>query len=388
MTPVRTLKLVEYQPREVRLRPTEAAALAPWATQLRIEPLARSHGYRITSLGWVGVLALHEFQIVVQPKIAAANVANLLDPEQGTLLGAVAGRRSHTMVNLVAQSFLQLLQAYTVHGLPRQYVEVEEPSPFLQGRLNVAAHAREPSPRRDIFHVQHEIFTTDSPLHQGLKWCVVRLRSWPGLAEVHQERLRALLPAFEGVQCPERLPVLPTWFAQPVEQTLAEQCHWIAAGMQPHGVGEMCGPTFWVNMASVFEQYVTRALVHARPQDVQVQPTFCYHAEPVPNTQPTLRGNPDIVVGSVLAPRVVLDVKWKALDDGPSPADVQQVLGYAVGLGCKDVRLVYPSRRDTEWPYELPHGGRLTIHALRVTGSTLACRRSLGHFVTSLFPPL
>ena len=75
--------------------------------------------------------------------------------------------------------------------------------------------------------------------------------------------------------------------------------------------------------------------------------------------------------------RCAIDAKWKRLDGPPPAADVHQALAYAVGLGCRDVRLVYPGRRSAAWRYDLTEGDvTLTVHTLRVVGPRAACERS------------
>jgi hypothetical protein len=109
---------------------------------------------------------------------------------------------------------------------------------------------------------------------------------------------------------------------------------------------------------------------------LEVQREFCYHA-PVPAGQPPLTGRPDFVLRRDGTAVCVLDAKWKALDGPPPAADVHQALAYATGLGCRDVRLVYPGRRGAAWRYDLTESDvTLTIHTLRVVGPREKCERS------------
>jgi hypothetical protein len=81
----------------------------------------------------------------------------------------------------------------------------------------------------------------------------------------------------------------------------------------------------------------------------------------------------------------VLDAKWKALDGPPPATDVHQALAYATGLGCREVRLVYPGRRYQSRQYELMEGAtRLTVQTLRVVGPAEKCARSIQDFCNTI----
>jgi hypothetical protein len=82
--------------------------------------------------------------------------------------------------------------------------------------------------------------------------------------------------------------------------------------------------------------------------------------------------------------RCVLDAKWKALDGPPPAADVHQALAYSVGLGCRDVRLIYPGRGYRAWRYEVASDVKLTIHTLRVVGERAKCLRSIERLTRSI----
>ena len=120
------------------------------------------------------------------------------------------------------------------------------------------------------------------------------------------------------------------------------------------------------------------------PGVLEAQSEFIYHA-PVPAGQPPLAGRPDFVVRRDRGVRSVLDAKWKALDGPPPAADVHQALAYAAGLGCRDVRLIYPGRRYLAWRYELVESETvLTVHTRRVVGPREKCERSVRRLLRAI----
>jgi 5-methylcytosine-specific restriction enzyme subunit McrC len=163
------------------------------------------------------------------------------------------------------------------------------------------------------------------------------------------------------------------------DRRLLELCRMLVQAIQPgEGGGPLAAPAFLLDLERVFERYIERGLRAGLPAgSLEVQREFAYHG-PVPAGQPALTGRPDFIVLRERQVRCVLDAKWKALDGPPPAADVHQALAYAAGLGCGDVRLVYPGRRYRAWRYEMTSGTLvLTVHTLRVTGDRTCCARSV-----------
>ena len=87
---------------------------------------------------------------------------------------------------------------------------------------------------------------------------------------------------------------------------------------------------------------------------------------------------PDVLVGPVNRPRLVLDVKWKRLSrTALTSEDVDQVLAHAAVLGAPRAVLVYSGRHNWHWRYPTAGGPTLSVVKLRIVGDRPACERSL-----------
>src|SRR5262245_45161801 len=148
--PLRTLRLIEYRPREVRLRRADVDALVadPYKA---IEVIAtRERGrYRLTAVGRVGVLLTPTLRIVIRPKIPTANLYLMLDPAAppDSIPDFADTEPGTEAIDFLARRLADAMRSRAATGLHRGYVERADLQPFLQGRLDVAAQARE-SPAR------------------------------------------------------------------------------------------------------------------------------------------------------------------------------------------------------------------------------------------------
>jgi 5-methylcytosine-specific restriction enzyme subunit McrC len=381
----RTLRLTEYRPREVRLRRADVDALLAAGPAFEVIPTRERHRYRVTAQGVAGVLITPNLRVVVRPKIPTANLFLLLDPEAppDVVADTSSPETGTEAIDFLARRLADGMRARAATGLRHGYVERSDQQPFLQGRLDVVAQARESPAARDRFHVTREEFSADTVLHRLVKATAEALGASPFVSPTARTALRTALGGYAQVSSvlfdpaafdDRRLDRL----AEP-DRPLLDLCRLVARAIRPgERPGDAAGPAFLLELERVFERYVERGLRAGLGSDrLEVQRDFCYHA-PVPAGQPPLTGRPDFVLrrdGTVVR---VLDAKWKALDGPPPAADVHQAIAYAAGLGCRDVRLVYPGRRGATWRYALTENDvTLTIHTLRVVGPRERCDRSV-----------
>src|SRR5205823_8910711 len=117
----------------------------------------------------------------------------------------------------------------------------------------------------------------------------------------------------------------------------------LADGLQSgEAAGASAGPAFLLDLERVFERYVTAGI---EPVVADCTPQPLLLVSPPRPGQPDLRVRPDVLVGGLDRPRLVLDVKWKRLSRAAlSGDDVYQVLAHAAVIGTRRAVLVYPGR--------------------------------------------
>src|SRR5687768_15835384 len=167
----RTLRLTEYRPREVRLRRADVDALLAAGSAVEVVPTRTPHRYRVTAQGVAGVLLTPNLRVVIRPKIPAANLFLLLDPDAPPedAPDASAPEPGTEAIDFLARRLADAMRSRAAAGLRRGYVERADQQAFLQGRLDVAAQAREAVAARDRFHVTRDEFSPDIAAHRLVK---------------------------------------------------------------------------------------------------------------------------------------------------------------------------------------------------------------------------
>jgi 5-methylcytosine-specific restriction enzyme subunit McrC len=385
----RTIVLKERRPRECRLSAAEVAfLLAGHRAHVTVEPTGHRGRYRLTATGHVGTIAGPTCRWVIRPKVPVASLCHLLAPtdpvpESEDRVRAVPRTK---VLDFLTGRLARLMAERATAGLHRAYTERAGHGPFLQGRLDLAAHLRETPGHKDRFHCRYEEFSADVPCNQMARATAELVLRSPLAGEGAKATLRQALEGFAGVSS---VPLDDGLFrkAGPTRLTeaygpLLDLCRLLADGLT---AGTDAGPTpcpaFLLDMERVFERYVTagvvRAFTSAGRYTVSVQPLHIANRA-VPG-QPDLLMRPDVMVDREGLPALVIDAKWKSLPGSPLVTDdVYQVLAYCVALGVGRAVLVYPGRRDRVWQYDLARTQvAVEIRTLRVTGSGRACARSL-----------
>jgi 5-methylcytosine-specific restriction enzyme subunit McrC len=388
-----TLRLSEYRPREVRLRRADVDALLAHPNKpVEVIPMHLRARYRLTAQGFAGVICTPNLRVVLRPKIPAANLFLLLDPDGPPLVVAdsTAAEPGTEALEFLARRLATEMRSRAAAGLRRGYVERSDQQAFLQGRLDVSAQARETPAGRARFHTTRDEFSADLAVHRLPRATAEVLIGSPFISPSARSALRAAVDGYADVPA-GRIDLAAfderSWDRlSDADRQLVDLCRLLVGALQPgESAGTIIGPSFLIDLERVFERYVERGLWGGLPAgSLDVQREFVYHG-PVPAGQPTLTGRPDFVVHHGDRVHCVLDAKWKPLDGPPPAADVHQALAYAAGLGCRDVRLVYPGRRYHEWRYELvERDATLIVHALRVVGPREKCRRSVLRLLKSV----
>jgi 5-methylcytosine-specific restriction enzyme subunit McrC len=271
-------------------------------------------------------------------------------------------------------------------GLHRSYRERTDSGPFLQGRLDLSTHLREPQCRKDQLHCRYEEFTIDVLCNQVPRAAAERVLASPLLSDGVRAALRRALIPFREVGL---VALSPNWFLEASADRLTEAyhplfdvCRLLLEGLEPgKQSGPIPGPAFLLDMDRVFERYVTAGVMGAfianNSYTVSVQASHLVNRPA--SGQPNIHVRPDVTIEIDGQTRTVIDAKWKRHAGCPiMTEDVYQVLAYATALGARHAVLVYPGRRSQIWQYPLANSPlRLAIHRLRVVGSRHACARSL-----------
>lgn len=345
--------------------PDEAGA--PW---LRLTQRRGRRAVQVTS--YVGVIRAPDgFQIEVLPKVGKAiggdyNEARELLIEMLRCLGGFRHIQTDSaklkatrmpLLEVFIAEFLQTAEHVVKRGLRSDYNARQDNLFALRGKLQLASHLRQNLCRRDRFFTEHDEFSTNRPenrlLHAALRWVLSATTS-----QANQQLARELCFVFSDVPVSEQ--VAHDFQRVRLDRGMAHYADGLAwarlileEASPLTGDGGHRAPSLLFPMEAVFEAYVTKHLAR------QLVPPFVLRAQARSFSlvrhleQEWFRLKPDLLVQEAGKNRLVLDTKWKLLDErkgtgadkyGLDQGDFYQLHAYGQSYldGQGDVVLIFP----------------------------------------------
>ncbi|MGB9799818.1 MAG: McrC family protein [Thermanaerothrix sp.] len=266
-------------------------------------------------------------------------------------------------LEMMIHLFATELQTQIQQGLHQDYQWCEDSLPYLRGRWNIT---RQFSHRPNIhqgLEVTYEDYTLDTPLNRFFRWTTHTLRRLS-----YQPENRRLLAYLEDWLLPVHLP--PHLSVYEVERIgfnrLNERFRpaYELALLYLKGLTEQLLPgtqrllAFVFDMNRLFEAFVTNLILKHQQYllppawqntkiYVQGGPTIHHLAKVESSGSPLFRLKPDIIIGDLVQPLLIIDTKNKVLSGsnyaaGVEEEDIYQMVTYALHFRCPHVLLLYP----------------------------------------------
>lgn len=310
--------------------------------------------WKLLPCGKVGAAQVGELLVEVKPKdkVGVSQVLFLLSyaSDPGFRPDNVDAVPSTDLWAALGETLARLGERATLRGVLQGYVSQDEALRTVRGRIRMSDQVtRRPG---SFFPIEatHDEFTVDIPENQILRSAVRRMLAVPRLDAGVRRRLlhldRTLIDASQlgrGSQVPSWTPnrlnaeyVPALRIAEIVLRNIVAEA----------GVGKIRVASITVDMAKVFEDFVTTALTEA----LQAHPgrTRAQYRTYLDERQPTAFGRrllmkPDVVYEVEGEPTLIFDAKYKsASESGQYPnSDHYQMLAYATALGPRDAWLIY-----------------------------------------------
>ena len=348
------------------LRAAEAGASA-W---LRLTQRRGRRAVQVTS--FVGVIRSPDgFQIEVLPKVGKAiggadAQARRLMIEMLRCLGGFRHVQTDSaklvatrmpLLEVFIGEFLLAVEHIVKQGLRSDYAVRRDNLFALRGKLQIATHLRQNLCRRDRFFADFDEFSTNRPENRVLHAALRRALAWTA-SRANQQLARELCFVFADV--PESARPAADFSKVRLDRGMghyADALAWARLMLGDEspltGAGDHRAPSLLFPMEAVFEAYVSKHLVRqlAHPFTLKTQArsfSLVTHLG-----QDWFRLKPDLLVQESSSNRLVLDTKWKLLDDkkatasdkyGLDQGDFYQLHAYGPSYldGQGDVVLIYP----------------------------------------------
>jgi len=252
-------------------------------------------------------------------------------------------------------------------GLHKSYVDREEQTSVVKGRIDFSKTAREPWKPKP--HVKHREITVDVEDNQILLWTLQKILSSDAPSESTLQTVRRAyrpmasdvsLTPFRAEDCVGR----EYRRLNNDYEALHALCHLILDTIAPtRSVGEKRMIPFIVDMARLYESFVFKWIDQHLPSRYSVM-----EQEQVDIGDSGRQFDVDLVFYNDSDAIAVADTKYKTPSQ-PSTEDISQVISYAEARGVEKAFLVYPEELDN------PIG--TTVGDVRVETLTFGLERDL-----------
>lgn len=324
-----------------------------------VEVRPERFGWRLLPRGTVGSARIGDMQVDVRPKekVGLTRLLFLLgyakDPSFRPEF--VFAAPENDLWPALAESLARLTRIALGPGVLQGYRTVNESLRTVRGRIRIGDQIRRRPGQMIPIEVTHDQFSVDIAENQILRTALRRMLAVPRLNRASRESLGHMDGQLSGVTvlAPGTKP--PQWRPTRLNRRyspalgLAEVI--LANGSAETGDGHLQMAAFVVDMARVYEDFVTTALREALSR----YPGATRSQHPTRLDEIDLPGAPGItmyvdvvhLVGGV--PRLVFDAKYKAADPrGQYPnADHYQMLAYCTALRVPIAWLIYAGSGPT-----------------------------------------
>lgn len=314
----------------------------------------------------VGVVAVGDVTVWIRPKLHISRMLFLLGyaKNPGWRSDQVSLAEVDDLVPVLAQAFADQADRAIETGLLHGYTEVDDSLTVLRGRLREQDQLRQRFGIAVPLLVRYDDHTVDIPENQILRGATELLLRVPGVGTAVRGRLRRLRGVFADVRSPMRGGPLPLWRPN----RLNERYHvalWLAEVLLrrnavDHAPGAVRVDGFLVDMAKVYEDFLTAALTEAfKPHGGWTRPQDRHHLD----IDGAIAMRPDLVWYRDGEPAAVIDAKYKVEKPAGFPdADLYQMLAYCTALKLDDGHLVYAKGSAEEVAHTVRHTD-IKIHA-------------------------
>ncbi len=247
--------------------------------------------------------------------------------------------------------FLDCVEKIVKKGLRHHYQRKIAIAPFLKGQLQIHKQLNQPPHKQHLFHIKYSVFNANRAenrlLHSGLSRVSKISKDWQ-----NQQKARHLLPLFDNIPLSNNYDNdFKVWsksrnmaYYQPVLPWLS----YILNQHAPYAIkGNHLGISFLLPMESLFEKYVAICLRKVLPSGFVLEEQSQEKYLATYNNRDVFKMRPDIVIYKDKKAIIILDTKWKRIDQNKSnydisPSDIYQLYTYGKQYNTSQVGLIYP----------------------------------------------
>ncbi|HCJ54571.1 MULTISPECIES: McrC family protein [Glutamicibacter] len=351
--PTRHIVLDELAIDSKLLELDEDTRLALESTKLVVVRGVGRGKWKLLPNGFVGAVQVNDLLVEVKPKskVGISQILFLLSyaKDPGFRMQNVEAQSTDDLWAALGETLARLGERATAGGVLQGYLSRDEASRTVRGRIRMSDQVTRRPGFMFPIEVTHDEYTIDISENRILRAAVRRMLAVPRLKVEIRRRLLHVDRKLMDVSALVRGDRLPRWTPSRLNAAYVPALRISEVVLQnmvaEAAVGKLQVASFVVNMAKVFEDFVTVALTEALRnypgRTVAQYKTYLDEARSDHKQRISLK--PDIVHLVDREPTLIFDAKYKAASaNGQYPnADHYQMLAYATAIGRTDAWLIY-----------------------------------------------
>ncbi|GIH24787.1 McrBC 5-methylcytosine restriction system component [Acrocarpospora phusangensis] len=356
------------QPCTLALTPAQIATLATVPDLIAITPVGGGR-WRLSGRQRVGTVRLGHgdgaVELRVRPKLPVRRLLGLLDSGDSVWRHReISAAADDLLVPALATVFARAAERVHRGGILHGFVHREDALTVMRGRIRTSAQLSRRMGLPTAIEVAYDDYLADIPENQILLGAIDVAATLPDVATTTIALLRHLSARLVGVVPVRPGAPLPPWRLTRLNERylpalrLAELLL-SGSSLQQEGPRAVQIDGFILNMAQIFERFLTRQLTTALlPYGLRCTAQQEYQLD----SRGLVRFKPDILVHHGGRPCVVIDAKYRTLDGPPPTNHLFQLISYCTALGITHGHLMYASGRPRAQPYQINHS-EVTLYA-------------------------
>ncbi|GAA2207726.1 McrBC 5-methylcytosine restriction system component [Nonomuraea monospora] len=350
------------------LSPAQVATLATVPLLVTMTPTAGGR-WRLAGRQRVGTVRLGHndgaIELRIQPKLPVRRLLGLLgDNDDIWQHRQITAATDDLLVPALATVFARAAERVLRGGVLHGYVHREDALTVVRGRIRTSAQLSRRMGLPTAIEVAYDDYLADIPENQILLGAIELAQTLPDIAETTITLLRHLSGRLVGVVPVRPGAPLPPWRPTQLNERYAPALKLAelilsGASLQQEGSRAIKIDGFVMNMAKIFERFLTRQLAAGlSPHNFRCVAQQGHQLD----QQLRVLFQPDILICRDGRPFVVVDAKYRTLDGAPPTEHLFQLISYCTALGLTEGHLVYASGTPSAQPYRIKNSD-ISVHA-------------------------
>lgn len=320
-----------------------------------------NEGILITANSNVGFEANQSFSLVIEPKITSLSMMRMIGFLHGFIPAneenlAQLGAGENSFRDLLILQWLDLVEKLSAQ-IRKKYVSVQNNEMYIKGKINLKELVKQ-GVVTERTPIEYQMLQINQPLNQVIKSGLLYFKKESNNPFI-VNKINLLLRTYTSVSTvPLSIKFLDGIVSRltRLEEAYKIPLKYLSWLLTVTGIaqGNRLGKSIWVNMNSLFQNYLTKVFNVYVPEfqfmaEVSNRTIFKYEDDSNPFNKAPVSIRPDLMVFQGGKLHTIIDFKYKNLiENNISTSDLYQLSNYGLSIGEGKINpiILYPSIQD------------------------------------------